>query len=422
MPHPVRRTVDRAEGGVHRAIGWVRRTLRAFADIPASGGIVLLAAAVFAMLVANSPAAPAYIDFLALPVVVTVGGVGLAKPMLLWINDGLMAVFFLSIGLELKRELLTGHLASLRQASLPLVAAIGGLIAPALIYVLINRGDAEALSGWAIPVATDIAFAIGVLALLGSRVPRALKAFLLSVAIFDDLMAIVIIALFYTSSLSTDALMVAGALVTVLALMNRFGVRKSAGYILIGVPLWLAVLKSGVHATLAGVVLAFFIPVNRPDNDDDDDSSVRTVPQHDLEHVLHPWVAFLVLPIFAFANAGVSLAGLSPADALRPIPLGITAGLFFGKQIGIMSACFLAVRSGIASLGRELRWPHIYGVAVLSGIGFTMSLFIASLAFAQRGGSAYGLERIGILAGSLLAGTAGYLVLRRVLPPGSGRD
>ncbi|MEO8480371.1 MAG: Na+/H+ antiporter NhaA, partial [Gemmatimonadota bacterium] len=350
MPHPMRRALGRAERAVRQVIEQAQSSLQDFLNLSASGGIVLMAAAVLAMLVANSPFAPAYNDFLALPVVVTVGGVGVAKPMILWINDGLMAVFFLLIGLELKRELLEGHLASIRQASLPIAAAIGGLIFPALIYVTINRGDAVALGGWAIPAATDIAFALGVLALLGSRVPTALKAFLLSIAILDDLMAIVIIALFYTSSLSTDALIVAGALVAVLALMNRFGVRKSAAYILIGVPLWLAVLKSGVHATLAGVVLAFFIPMGTKHD-------TQPSPLRDLEHALHPWVAYLVLPIFAFANAGVSLAGLAPHDVLRPVPLGIAAGLFFGKQTGIMTACFLAVRLRIASLGDELRWP-----------------------------------------------------------------
>ncbi len=415
MPQPIQDALGRAERAVRTLFEQAQSSLQDFLNLSASGGIVLMAAAVLAMLVANSPFAPAYNDFLALPVVVTVGGAGVAKPMLLWINDGLMAIFFLLIGLELKREMREGHLASLRQASLPIAAAIGGLIVPALIYVTINRGDAVALNGWAIPAATDIAFALGVLALLGSRVPTALKAFLLSIAILDDLMAIVIIALFYTSRLSTDALIVAGALVAVLALMNRLGVRKSAAYILIGVPLWLAVLKSGVHATLAGVVLAFFIPMGTKND-------TQPSPLRNLEHALHPWVAYLVLPVFAFANAGVSLAGLSPNDVLRPVPLGIAAGLFVGKQTGIMTACFLAVRFRIASLGEDLRWPHIYGVALLAGIGFTMSLFIASLAFEQRGGSAHGLERIGILAGSLIAGIAGYLLLRRVLPPTNGAN
>lgn len=412
----MRRVLGRAERAVRHVIEQAQSSLQDFLRLSASGGIVLMLAAVLAMMVANSRFAPAYVDFLALPVVVTIGGVGVAKPMLLWINDGLMAIFFLLIGLELKRELLEGHLASFRQAALPIAAAVGGLIFPALIYVAINRGDAVALNGWAIPAATDIAFALGVLALLGSRVPTALKAFLLSIAILDDLMAIVIIALFYTSSLSTDALTVAGILVAVLALMNRFGVRKSAAYILIGVPLWLAVLKSGVHATLAGVVLAFFIPMGKAG-----DGHERS-PLRDLEHALHPWVAYLVLPIFAFANAGVSLAGVAPAELLRPIPLGIVAGLFVGKQAGIMTAAFLAVRFRVASLGQELRWSHLYGVALLAGIGFTMSLFIASLAFAQRGASTHGLERIGILAGSLLAGTVGYLVLRRVLPATKAAD
>jgi NhaA family Na+:H+ antiporter len=368
-----------------------------------------MVAAVLALAVANSPLAVYYKALLDLPLEVRIGTFGISKPLLLWINDGLMAVFFLLVGMELKREVVEGHLSSPRQASLPAFAALGGMLAPAAFYVGFNRGDPVAMGGWAIPTATDIAFALGVLSLLGKRVPTALKAFLLSVAIFDDLGAIIVIALFYTAKLSMLSLVVAAVLILGLASLNRFGVTRPAAYFLLGVPLWVVVLKSGVHATLAGVVLAMFIPL-RVSETSPSTPAPKLLLRH-LEHALHPWVAFGVLPIFAFANAGVSIVGLSLADALHPVPLGIVTGLFFGKQIGVLAMSWLAVRLGIASPPEGVGWWQLYGAALLCGIGFTMSLFIASLAFEQGGAAYLGLERLGILIGSLVSGLLGYAVL-----------
>jgi len=372
---------------------------------------------VLALVIANSPLAVHYKAFLDLPFEIRIGAFGLAKPLLLWINDGLMAVFFFLVGMELKREVVEGHLSSPRQASLPAFAAFGGMLVPAALYVVFNRGDSIALKGWAIPTATDIAFALGVLSLLGKRVPTALKAFLLSVAIFDDLGAILVIALFYTANLSVLSLAIAGVLVLGLACLNRFGVTRPAAYFLLGIPLWVAVLKSGVHATLAGVVLAMFIPLKVSEKIPPEPPS-KSLLRH-LEHTLHPWVAFGVLPIFAFANAGVSIGGLSLGDMLHPVPLGIVTGLFLGKQIGILALSWLAVRLGVASAPEGVGWWQIYGTALLCGIGFTMSLFITSLAFEQGGASFLGLERLGILIGSLVSGLLGYVVLKLSL---GGKD
>lgn len=396
----------RTEALIARALA----TLQDFLRLEAAGGLLLMGAAVLALLVANSPLAGIYSAFLELPVEARVGTLGIAKPMILWINDGLMAVFFLLVGLELKREILEGHLSSLRDAGLPAFAAIGGMALPAAIYAAFNWGDAAAMKGWAIPSATDIAFALGVLMLLGERVPAALKAFLLSVAIFDDVGAIIIIAAFYTAALSPAALATALGLTALLALLNRAGIMRRAPYVLVGLALWFALLKSGVHATLAGVVLALFIPLRLPDA-----RNGQLSPLHEFEQALHPWVAFGVLPVFAFANAGVPLAGITASQLLHPVSLGIVAGLVIGKQVGIVLLSWLAVRCGLASLPRDVSWGHIYGASLLCGIGFTMSLFIASLAFEQGGGAYLGLERIGILAGSTIAGVAGYVVLRRQL-------
>lgn len=384
--------------------------LQDFLRLEAAGGLLLIGAAVLALLVANSPLAGIYTAFLEMPVEARAGTLGISKPLILWINDGLMAVFFLLVGLELKREILEGHLSSLRDAALPAFAAIGGMVLPAAIYAGFNWGDAAAMKGWAIPAATDIAFALGVLMLLGERVPAALKAFLLSVAIFDDIGAIIIIAAFYTAELSPAALAAALGLTALLALLNRAGITRRAAYVLVGLALWFALLKSGVHATLAGVVLALFIPLRSPDARQGQPS-----PLHEFEQALHPWVAFGVLPVFAFANAGVPLAGVTASQVLHPVSLGIIAGLVIGKQAGIVLLSWLAVRLGMASLPRDVSWGLIYGASLLCGIGFTMSLFIASLAFEQGGGAYLGLERIGILAGSTIAGAAGYLVLRRQL-------
>lgn len=397
----------------HPQYGKVMKPLRAFLRLEAAGGLLLMAATVLALVVANSPLRAYYDSLLDLPLEIRVGTFGIAKPLLLWINDGLMAVFFFLVGMELKREVLEGHLSSLRQASLPAFAAVGGMLAPAIFYAGFNWGDPIAMRGWAIPTATDIAFALGVLSLLGKRVPSALKAFLLSVAIFDDLGAIIVIALFYTAELSLLSLAIAAVLILGLVWLNRAGVTKLAAYCLIGVPLWVAVLKSGVHATLAGVVVAMFIPLRVQD------SQLSADPRESLllhvEHALHPWVAFGILPVFAFANAGVPIIGLSVTDTLHSIPLGIVTGLFFGKQIGVLGMCMFAVRLGIASPPEGVGWWHLYGTSLLCGIGFTMSLFIASLAFEQGGAAYLGLDRLGILIGSLVSGVLGYVVLRLAL-------
>jgi NhaA family Na+:H+ antiporter len=370
-------------------------------------------ATVLALVVAHSQLAVYYAALLDLPFEIRIGTFSIAKPLLLWINDGLMAVFFFLVGMELKREVIEGHLSSLRKASLPAFAAVGGMLAPAAFFTAFNLGDPVAMRGWAIPTATDIAFALGVLSLLGKRVPATLKAFLLSVAIFDDLGAIVVIALFYTADLSLLSLVFASVLILGLACLNRFGVTRPAAYFLIGVPLWVAVLKSGVHATLAGVVLAMFIPLRMPEKSMSTNTS-ESMLRH-LEHTLHPWVAFGVLPVFAFANAGVPIVELSIADTLHPVPLGIVTGLFLGKQVGVLGMCWLAVRLGISSPPEGVGWRQLHAAALLSGIGFTMSLFIASLAF-EQGATAYlGLERLGILIGSFVSGLCGYIVLRTTL-------
>ncbi|MEO8460608.1 MAG: Na+/H+ antiporter NhaA [Dokdonella sp.] len=391
------------------------KSLQDFLRLEAAGGLLLMAAAAFALIVANSPLANDYTTFLDLPVEIRVGSFGIAKPLLLWINDGLMAIFFLLVGMELKREVIEGHLSSLRQASFPAFAALGGMLVPAAIYMAFNSHDAVATKGWAIPTATDIAFALGVLALLGSRVPSALKAFLLSVAIFDDLGAIIVIALFYTAELSLVSLLVAAVLIVGLACLNRFGVTRPAAYFLLGIPLWIALLKSGVHATLAGVVLAMFIPLRSSAN-----SNTEYSPLRHLEETLHPWVAFGVLPIFAFANAGVAISGFALGDTAHGVALGIVGGLFLGKQVGILLLCWLAVKIGIAALPDGLSWRQIHGAAVLCGIGFTMSLFIASLAFEQGGGAYAGLDRIGILVASIASGVLGYFLLRVTLRNAAG--
>ncbi len=388
----------------------VLKPLQEFLRLEAAGGLVLMMAAALALVVANSPLATGYAALLDLPLEIRLGAVGLAKPLLLWINDGLMAVFFFLVGMELKREVTEGHLSSWQGASLPAFAALGGMLAPAAIYTAFNLGDAAAMRGWAIPAATDIAFALGVLSLLGERVPPGLKALLLSVAIFDDLGAIVVIALFYTAELSALSLVAAAVLILGLLALNRIGVTRSAAYVLLGLLLWVAVLKSGVHATLAGVVLAMFIPLRTPGP-----ASASHMPESLLRHLestLHPWVAFGVLPVFAFANAGVPIRGLSITDALHPVPLGIATGLFAGKLVGVVALCWLAVRLRFASLPEGVVWRHLYGMALLCGIGFTMSLFIASLAFEQSGTDYQGLERLGILIGTVVSGLFGYLVLR----------
>jgi len=379
------------------------RRISALLHHEAAGGVLLMLAAAAALLLDNSPLYWLYDAILATPVVAQVGTLAIDKPLLLWINDGLMAVFFFLIGLEIKRELLEGRLSTWNQAALPALAALGGMVVPALIYVGFNHGDPAALNGWAIPAATDIAFALGVMALLGSRVPVALKIFLLALAILDDLGAIVIIAIFYTADLSLTSLAIAGICTAVLIGLNLAGVRRIAPYVLVGLVMWVCVLKSGVHATLAGVIIALTIPLRVPD-------SAASAPLHRLEAELHPWVAFLVMPVFAFANAGVALGGLSLADLLAPIPLGIALGLFLGKQLGVFGFAWLAARAGICRLPDGVNWLQIYGTSLLAGIGFTMSLFIGTLAFPSPDQAA--AVRLGVLSGSTLSALAGYLVLR----------
>jgi NhaA family Na+:H+ antiporter len=370
-------------------------------------GLVLMAAALLAMAIANSPWAPHYLAFLDITMVVRVGDFDITKPLLLWINDGLMAVFFFHVGLELKRELIEGELSRMSQALLPVAAAVGGMAVPALVYAGFNTGDALALRGWAIPAATDIAFALGVLALLGSRVPRGLKVFLLTVAIADDIGAIIIIALFYSTTPPISALLFAGAALVLLMLLNRAGVTRISPYLLIGLVLWAAVLKSGVHATIAGVLLAFTVPLRS--------ASHTTSPARQLERDLHGPVVFGVLPLFAFANAGVSFHGMTLIDVAHPITLGIALGLFIGKQAGILSVTALLVALRVARLPQGATWLSFYGVAILTGIGFTMSLFIGSLAFHDGLAAKPAVdERLGILLGSALSAGAGYVVLRAV--------
>lgn len=380
----------------------MQRRLAAFLRSDTTPGILLVAAAIVAMVLDNSSLSGWYDGLLATKLSVAANGVGLSKPLLLWINDGLMAVFFLLVGLEIKEQMLEGELSSPRKAILPGVAALGGMIVPALIFAALNWNDAAALRGWAIPSATDIAFSLGVLALLGSRVPLGLKVFLTAVAVLDDLGAIVIIAAFYTADLSTTSLVLAAICIAVLIVFNWLRVMSLAPYILVGLVLWVCVLKSGVHATLAGVVLAFTIPLR--------DRAGARHPLHDLATALKPWVNFFILPVFAFANAGVSLGAFSFETLLNPVALGIAAGLFLGKQIGILGFSFLAIRSGLCPMPQGATWLRYYGIALLCGIGFTMSLFIGTLAYA--GDEMAALVRVGVIAGSLASAICGYLVLR----------
>lgn len=385
-----------------------RETLQEFLKLESAGGILLAVAAALALVLANTPLAGAYQGLLDIAVTVKVGGFGVDKALLLWINDGLMAIFFLLVGLELKREVVEGQLSSLAQLTMPAMAAIGGVAVPALIYVLISNGVPEAKGGWAIPTATDIAFALAVLTLMGSRVPISLKIFLATVAVIDDLMAIIIIAVFYTYDLSINAGLVALSGIAVLVALNRFGVTRIAAYMIVGTVIWLAVLKSGVHATLAGVIVAACIPLRA-----DDDSS----PARHLEHVLHPWVAFGVLPVFAFANAGLPLLDLGAEAFTNAITVGIAAGLFFGKQIGVFGMTALALMTGLAKMPRGLNYGMLWGASLLCGIGFTMSLFIGSLAFEHGDMLQTAAVKLGVIGGSLVSGIAGFVVLKASLKP-----
>ncbi|MBP8171512.1 MAG: Na+/H+ antiporter NhaA [Pseudomonas sp.] len=379
----------------------MRNALTRFLQLESASGLLLIGAAVLAMTINNSPLSFLYNGLLDVPVAVQVGALQIAKPLLLWINDGLMALFFLLIGLEVKREVLEGQLRQPAQLILPGAAAVGGMLVPALIYWWLNHANPAAASGWAIPVATDIAFALGVLALLGKRVPVSLKLFLMTLAIIDDLGAIIVIALFYSNELSNLSLILAAIFLSILILMNRFGVSTLGPYLIIGTFLWICVLKSGVHATLAGVVLALTIPMrNREHNS----------PLLSLEHALQPWVAFAILPLFAFANAGVPLDGLSLGSFIHPVPLGITAGLLLGKTLGVFGFTWLIIQTGWAKLPLGANWGQVLGLSILCGIGFTMSLFVGSLAFVPEVSEYAGMDRVGILTGSVLAALIGYSV------------
>ena len=386
--------------------------MRRFIASESAGGIVLAVAAIVALVVSNSSLAPLYERFVQMRVEFRFANdwLVLSKPWLLWVNDLWMAVFFFLVGLEIKREVLAGELASLKQASLPAMAAVGGMIVPALIYLALNHADPVALRGWAIPTATDIAFALAVLMLLGSRVPASLKIFLTAVAIIDDLGAIVVIALFYTAQLSLPMLAAAGAGIALLFLLNRAGVKNVGPYVVIGLIVWVCVLKSGVHATLAGVATAMAIPLHGKNSAADGDGHAAS-PLETAEHALHPWVAFVVLPMFAFVNAGVSLQGVSPATLTQGIPLGITLGLVAGKAVGVFGAAWLLVRFAGARLPAGASTRQFFGVCVLCGIGFTMSLFIGGLAFAGQGAGYETQVKLGVLGGSLLAGLLGAALL-----------
>ncbi len=374
--------------------------IRDFFKMESAGGILLVIAAAVAMVVANTGFGESYNNVLH----TYVFGMSVSH----WINDGLMAIFFLLIGLEVKRELLEGALKSKETAIFPAIAAVGGMLAPALIYILFNYGDPQAMQGWAIPAATDIAFALGIMALLGKRVPISLKVFLLALAIIDDLGVVVIIALFYSGDLSTLALTIGFIMTGVLFMMNSKNVTKLPYYVVAGLILWIAVLKSGVHATLAGVVIGFAIPLKGKEGEES--------PLKHLEHALHPYVAFLILPIFAFANAGISLAGVSLSGLTSMLPLGIALGLLVGKPLGIFSFSWLAVKSGVAKLPEGVNMKHIFAVSVLCGIGFTMSIFISSLAFTGVSAEFDTYARLGILLGSTTAAILGYVLLSISLP------
>ena len=380
--------------------------VRDFIKQESSAGIVLIFVTIFALILRNSPLSQLYYEIIHIQIALHIETFVIDKPLYLWINDGLMAFFFLVIGLEIKRELIAGHLSSWSKVALPAIAALGGMVIPALVFIFFNQGDEQALRGWAIPTATDIAFALGILALLGKKIPTSLKIFLMALAIIDDIGAIVIIALFYTTDLSTVSLLSAGIAVVVLILMNRFGVTKTAAYILVGIILWASVLKSGVHATLAGIILAFTIPLSVKNHKGKSHSPAKKLRQN-----LHFWVAFFILPLFAFVNAGIDLREIDMLSMFDPVPFGIILGLFVGKQFGVFFFVLAAVKLKLAKLPRCTTWAQIYGVSVLTGIGFTMSLFIDSLAYPVDSTYLF-TDKLAILIGSILSGIVGYIILR----------
>ena len=376
-----------------------------FLKLESTGGILLFCSAVLAIVIANSFLKPYYTLFVSIPMEIRIGPLEIAKPLLLWINDGLMAIFFFLVGLELKRELIEGELSEKSKIILPGIGAIGGMVIPALIYLYFNANDPVAVKGWAIPAATDIAFALGVLTLLDSRVPSSIKIFLTSLAIFDDIGAILIIALFYTSKISFFAIGTVIFCLLVLFFMNKRNITSNSPYILMGIIMWVATLKSGIHATLAGVLLAMFIPMQSKNNPEHS-------PLKSIEHDLHSIVAFFVLPVFAFANAGINLSGVTVSQAFHAVPIGVALGLFLGKQVGIFGFCWLFIKFKLAKLPNDMSLLSLYGTSALCGIGFTMSLFIGSLAFEETGVNLLFDERLGIILGSLLSGILGFIVLR----------
>ncbi len=387
-------------------------SLNAFMKMEAAGGIVLVLATALAMLVANSGLSAEYLASLQTHFTLGFAQLSLDKTVSHWINDGLMVIFFLVVGLELKREIVEGQFADRANISLPVIGALGGMAVPMLIYAGINWGDSAAMYGSAIPAATDIAFALGILSLLGSRVPMALKMLLLAIAVADDLGAIIIIAVFYTEQISMLGLIIALAIIGILLALNRLNVQKLWIYLFFGVLLWLAVLNSGIHATIAGVALGLLIPLGKGD---DDGVSEK------LLHTLHPWVAFGILPIFAFANAGVPIQGLSVANLLEPVPLGIAVGLFIGKQLGVFGFIWLSVKLGLAKMHHSLNWAMLFGMATLCGIGFTMSLFVGSLSFDASHVEYLLTHRLGILLGSFASAIVGFIILNQVLPKPKAR-
>ena len=383
----------------------VEKALKDFLKQESAGGIVLIASALLALIVANSPLADGYFGTLNTKLNVSFGAFEIDKALLLWINDGLMAIFFFLIGLEVKREIIDGQLSSWDKASLPLAAAIGGMAIPAAIFVAFNWNSPESINGWAIPAATDIAFALGILSLLGPRVPVALKALLLAIAVIDDIGAITVIALFYSGEIKMDMLIGGAIVFGLLFVVNRVRIGSAIPYVLLTIVMWVFVLKSGVHATLAGVTAAMMVPMVARDG--------THLLEH-MEHALHKWVAFVIIPIFGFANAGVTLIGLSPSDLLAPLPLGIALGLLIGKQIGIVGFAFIAVKAGIAKLPDNVGWRKIHGLSLLAAIGFTMSLFIGNLAFTDQ--AQIDAVKLGVLSGSLVAAFAGFFMLKAALP------
>lgn len=380
-----------------------------FLRLESAGGIILMFAAVLAIVLANSPLQPYYALLIDTPVEVRIGALEIAKPLLLWINDGLMAIFFFMVGLELKREFIEGELSDKKNIILPGFGALGGMLVPAAIYVYYNSEDSVAIQGWAIPTATDIAFALGILSLLGSRVPTSLKVFLTSLAIFDDIGAIIIIAIFYTANVSLLSLAIVLFCIPILYWINKRNPASTSVYIMVGIVMWVAMLKSGVHATLVGIILAMFIPMRSK-------TDPNYSPLKRMERDLHSLVAFIVLPVFSFANAGISFTGIGTEQLLHGVPLGIALGLFVGKQLGVFGFCWLAIKINLTQLPKEISWASLYGTAALCGIGFTMSLFIGSLAFEETSVNQLFDERLGIILGSLASGIIGYLILKNSLP------